>query len=302
MRNVVVVENGNFVSVKNSSLKFRNLITKESHFLPFDEVEILLFINQNSSLSNRVIQQCLNKNIAILFCDEKQKPTTQILSEYGHSQRLKRLKSQLKLTTRAKDRMWRKIIMAKIINQGNCLKYTMEESDTGDFLREQSKTVTEGDRHNIEAVAAKRYFQAAFGKSFKRGRYNDIVNSGLNYGYALIRSVIRKELAIHGFEPSLGIHHVSTENPYNLADDLIEPYRPFVDALVYDQLFIPEREVLNLEEKKLILEIFFEKCVVDGAVMTLTDGIRLTVQSLIPCMENNSASSLVLPYFIEEGK
>lgn len=302
MSSVIYVEHRHFVTVKNDSLKFRNLITKEERYIPFDDVEVLIFANQHCSLSHTVIQQCLTRNVTLLFCDERQTPVAQITSDYGHSQRLKRLRSQINATTRVKDRLWRKIVMAKIVNQGNCLRYIADAEEVGMELRELSKSVTEGDPHNREAYAAKRYFYTLFGDGFKRGRYDDPINSGLNYGYALIRALIRKELAVHGFEVSLGIHHESSENPYNLSDDLIEAYRPLVDMLVYENIFKVNCADFDTEEKKALLNIFFEKCVLDGSVMTITDAVHKTVESLISCLEKNSSAKLLLPYFIEEGQ
>lgn len=302
MKDVIYVEHSHFVTVKNDSLKFRNLITKEERYILFDDVEVLIFANQRCSLSHTVIQQCLVRQVTLLFCDERQSPIAQLTTDYGHSQRLKRLRSQINVTTRVKDRLWRKIVMAKIVNQGNCLRYIADAEEAGIELRNLSKEVTEGDRNNREAYAARRYFYTLFGEGFKRGRYDDPINSGLNYGYALIRALIRKELAFHGFEPSIGIHHESAENPYNLSDDLIEAYRPLVDVLVYENLFKTKCDAFEISEKKALLKIFFEKCVIDGGVTTVTDAIHRTVESLISCLEKNSSAKLLLPYFIEEGQ
>lgn len=157
------------------------------------------------------------------------------------------------------------------------------------------------DRTNRESVAARLYFQNLFGKKFKRGRYDDKINSALNYGYSILRSFIKKELAIHGFEMSLGIKHHSTENPFNLADDIIECYRPFVDSMTYDLIFNKHITNFGVTEKKMMLQILYENCLIDKKIVRLTDGIKITVQSLIKCCEENTPTHLLLPKLIEVG-
>ena len=170
------------------------------------------------------------------------------------------------------------------------------------LLTLSGKQVTEGDPTNREAYAARLYFMTLFGRNFKRGRYDDAVNAGLNYGYAILRALIRRELAVHGLEPSFGVHHESTENPFNLSDDFIEAFRPFVDQHVYERIFSQDVWSFELAEKKGLLEILLEKCIIDGKVYTLTDAIKVSVASFVKCLEKNSSGPLQLPAMIKVGK
>lgn len=302
MRDIILVENHYYVGVKSESFRFVDIIKKEEKFIPFTNVECLIFDHRNSYFSNKMIEACVQKNISVIFCDGKHNPVSVVTSTFGHVQRLKRIKSQLKIDQKTKNRLWRKIIMAKINNQADCLIATTKKKEMGDFLRLVSKQVNEGDTTNREAYAARRYFIELFGSNFKRGRFDDAVNAGLNYGYAIFRAIIKQQLAIHGFEPSIGIHHESTENPFNLSDDIIEVYRPFVDACVYESIFCQNVYSLENENKKELIKLLLENCVIDNKVCTLYDAIKITVESLINCFSNKSASSLKLPTFIEGGK
>ncbi len=195
-----------------------------------------------------------------------------------------------------------KIISSKIINQSECLIAQTNDRIKYNELVITSKEVKEGDIDNREAYAALIYFDCLFGKDFKRGRYQDKINAALNYGYALIRAVIRKELAIAGFEMSIGIFHRSSENPFNLSDDLIEPFRPFIDSIVYEEMIINNAPSFDREQRINLMKIFIEKCIIDNKVYSINDAIKCCVISLIGCLENDSAKHLKLPSFIELRK
>lgn len=214
--------------------------------------------------------------------------------------RLKRIQSQFQLSGRTKDRIWKKIVINKIFNQTRCLENNLHNENVKLMLG-FAKEVSSGDKSNKEAHATRIYFKDLFGKQFKRGRYNDVINSGLNYGYSILRSFINKELAIHGFEMSLGIKHQSKENPFNLADDIIEVFRPFVDNIVYEIVFKKNIDTFDINEKKLLLNVLYERCIIDKKVVRLLDSVKIVIQSLIRCYEENTPTYLLLPKMIEVG-
>ena len=302
MRDIIYVENRYFISSRENALRFHDYINKATHFIAFDDIDILVLDNARSYLSNGVINDCLDRNILILTCDNKHSPKAILSNAFANKKRLERLRNQLQLSYKSKNRLWRKIVMAKINNQADAVTFTVQDGTVHREIIELGKMVTEGDKDNREAVVARKYFRTLFGGNFKRGRFDDVINSALNYGYALVRAVIRRELAICGFEMSFGIHHMSTENPFNLSDDMIEVFRPFVDVLVFEIIVTNDVTVFDYEIKKLLVNIFLEKCVIDGKVMSLTDAVRVTIQSLITCLEDDSSAPLKLPSFIQEGK
>ncbi|MCE5772838.1 type II CRISPR-associated endonuclease Cas1 [Staphylococcus pseudintermedius] len=300
MKDVIYVENHYFVTVKENSIKFRNVIDKSEKFYLFEEIEAIIFDHYKSYFSHKLVIKCIENDIAIIFCDKKHSPLTQLISSYGMTHRLQRIQSQFQLSGRTRDRIWKKIVVNKIINQSKCLENNLHNENVKSLVN-LAKDVSSGDKSNKEAQAARIYFKDLYGKQFKRGRYNDIINSGLNYGYSILRSFIKKELALHGFEMSLGINHRSKENPFNLADDIIEVFRPFVDNIVYEIVFKKNINTFDVNEKKLLLNVLYEKCIIDKKVVRLLDSVKIVIQSLIRCYEENTPTYLLLPKMIEVG-
>lgn len=301
MKNIVYVENKYFVAVTHNGFKLTNLETKEKHYLSFEDVEILIFDNSQCYLSAKVIEKCADNKIGLLFCDRGHSPLSVLESVYGQQNRFERLKCQLSASSKVKGRLWRKIVISKIINQAVCLEKIGTEKESTEVLKSMTKTVTDHDVHNNEACAARLYFKKLFGDDFKRGRTTDLENAGLNYGYAILRALIRRNLVLKGFEPSIGIHHASTENPFNLSDDIIEPYRPFVDYYVFKNILPTNHETLESDDRKNIIKVLLNKCVINNHVMYLQDAIKLTIDSFVSSIEAGSSGRIKLPTFIEGG-
>ena len=298
MKDIIYVEKHHFVTVRENSIKFRNVVDKTEKFFLFDEVECIFFDNPKSYFSQKLVIKCVERHIPLIFCDGKHAPLTELSTNFRSVNRLNRLTLQLQLLMRTKDRLWKKIVTHKIFNQAKCLENNMIYSNKVKELIAISKEVKQGDTTNREALAARIYFKSLYGDKFKRGRYTDVVNSALNYGYAIIRAFIKIELVYHGFEMSIGIKHRSKENPFNLADDIIEVYRPFVDNLVYDLVYNNKIKELDKDSKKVLLNILYEKCIVDKKIIRLLDSIKMTITSLIKCYEDNSPAPITLPLMI----
>lgn len=301
MKNVVYVAKDNFVGVTKNGFKFRNFVQKTEEYFLFDDIGIIVFDAKHCYLSKRVIEESVKHDIAILFCDNKHSPIDVIESIYNQKNRLARLEMQLSLTSKVKGRLWRKIIVSKINNQAQCLKILDKKQQNVQILNSIGKEVVEGDRSKQEAYAAKIYFDTMFGKEFKRGRYDDWINSSLNYGYAILRMLIRREIICHGLEPSFGIGHVSKSNPFNLADDLIEPFRPLLDLYISKNIIFAPKPSLEIEDKLKIIEVLFEKCVVGNEIYYLGDAIKVVVVSYLRSLTEKSASPLKIPEFIQGG-
>lgn len=301
MKDVIYVENHYFVTVKEHSIKFRHTIDKSEQYYMLDDIEALIFDHPRSYFTQKLVAKCIEYNIGIIFCDNTHSPIASISSEYRARHRLKRIQSQLQLLGKTKSRLWKKVVVCKIANQSLSLENNRGESEWTRELLKISKDIRGNDKENREALAARIYFRNLYGVNFRRGRYDDIVNSALNYGYAIVRGFIKKELAYHGVEMSLGFHHHSLENPFNLADDLIEPYRPFVDTYVYDLVYNQHVKEFNKDAKRYMLNVLFVQCIIDKQIVRLVDGIKETVNSYIASLDRNSPSPLILPKVIEVG-
>jgi len=192
--------------------------------------------------------------------------------------------------------MWRDVVVSKITNQAKCLELCGVNDEQVKKVTRLSLQVQSGDPTNIEAQAAVLYFRALFGSSFSRSEENEI-NAALNYGYAIVRGYIARILANYGFEPCLGIHHHSELNNFNLADDLIEPFRPLVDLFVFQNM--PEGNLSPSDKRELCNILNYE--MISGKEHHATAyAIERLVHSLERCM-GDKEESLLLPY-IEELK
>ena len=197
------------------------------------------------------------------------------------------------MTEPAKKRLWKSIVIQKICNQANVLKIC--SIDKWEEVESISLKVKSGDTSNMEGIAAARYFKLLFGKNFTRGSENT-VNAMLNYGYSVLRSMIAKNLVAYGFEPSLGIHHKSVLNSFNLADDMIEPFRPIVDLFV--RIYAEDEEELTTKVKTRLADLLNMNVLINGKYFTCSRAIELQIQSLSGFI-NGRNTELDLPIIVE---
>lgn len=189
--------------------------------------------------------------VTVLLCDEKHLPCAQVLPIDQYCRQRKLLMAQCEMGKPLKKQFWQQIVVQKIRNQASCLR--LSGRDGWEELRQIAGKVLSDDSDNREAVAAALYFPALFGDGFSRGA-DDPRNAALNYGYAILRACIARNLVVHGLEPCIGLHHRSELNNFNLADDLIEPFRPVVDLYVAEN-FSEEDDVLTPRQKAELFNI-----------------------------------------------
>lgn len=206
---------------------------------------------------------------------------------------LKRIELQQAQSKPRLKRIWQKIVIKKIENQAKCLE--LNGTDNVKLLS-ISKSVQSGDVTNREGYAANIYFKLLFGKDFTRDS-ECAQNAALNYGYAIIRSFIAKNLIAYGLEPSLGIHHKNQLNAFNLADDLIEPFRPVIDLAVSKRLDL--KAGFSTAQKAELQHLLNSVCFVDGGRWSVSKASELMIQSLISCFEDDNTSYLKLPEICE---
>ena len=194
-----------------------------------EDLSALLLESRAVSITTAALQELTDHGVTVYLCDETHLPAALVLPMNRHSRQLKLLKGQIAMRRPTQKRVWQGVVMSKISNQARCL--SLLGKDEAEELRALADQVRSGDPDNWEAVAAARYFPALFGAGFTRGE-ECRVNAALNYGYAILRGAVARHLVIRGLEPCLGIFHHSELNRFNLADDLMEPYRPLVDLYV----------------------------------------------------------------------
>lgn len=287
----IIVENPAAVSLRREQLVIH---TDREHSVPIEDISALLLENRQTTITTAALSRLGQCGCAVFICDEKHMPCAVLMPYQQHSRGLAVLRLQMSLTEPAKKRLWQSIVKAKIRNQSICLQLTGHSAEA-DTLLAMAERVRSGDSENVEAVAAQMYFPVLFGAGFTRGEENGI-NAGLNYGYAVLRGCIARHLAVYGFLPSLGLHHRSTLNAFNLADDLIEPFRPVIDLIVSHSM--EEEMELSPPQKRLLFNCLNLDILSGGQHHSVAYAVERLVQSLGRTMEQPE-KGLTLPTLLE---
>lgn len=237
MSSVVHITNANELSISNNQLVMSNIEMediKKVNKISLKDILAVIIENCRCKITGILQLRLSEKNIPLIICNEKHQPVLHSLGLYNHFQVTMRINEQVNWLDRKKNKLWSEIVAQKIKNQRILLKFLDKSKNTISKLGMYEKNILiEGkEAEHQEAIAARIYFQELFGKKFKRFD-DDGINSALNYGYALLRSLISSKIVAKGFHPSLGIHHKSQFNNYNFSDDIIEIFRPMVDYVVY---------------------------------------------------------------------
>ena len=264
--------------------------------IPLEDINCILIENQSVTLSAYLLQKVADSGIAFYVCDEKHLPNAVLLPMVRHSRHFKILKYQMETGKPLQKRLWQQVVIQKIRNQALCLQ--LLELDGHEELLRMCKEVQSGDRTHVEAKAAAYYFRCMYGLGFSRGN-DHIINSALNYGYAIIRGMIARSIICYGLEPSIGIFHQSELNNYNLADDMIEPFRPLVDLYVSSHFDISEIDsTLTPEMKKGLFGIINFDMSVKGDMRIVSNCIDMLIASYSSALQGNR-TELDLPELIQ---
>lgn len=275
-RTVVITKQAK-ISYKNRFLVVKQDIDEK--YIHLSEIDTIIVDSISVSISSYLLKELVNNKINIIFCDEKHNPFGELQPFYSRHNSSKKITNQTKWTIKEKDNLWMYIVKNKITNQAFLLKKI--KSKQANLIFSYIDEVTIGDKTNREGHAAKVYFNSLFGKKFVRGE-NDNINIALNYGYAILLSTISKEIVNNGYLTQLGIHHKNEFNPFNLACDLMEPFRIIIDSFVY---YNKERE-LDTNYKLDIVNIFNNTYSYNKKKYTLKDIITLYVKNTLEYFEN----------------
>jgi CRISPR-associated protein Cas1 len=267
----------------NSSLPedFKSEATKT---IPIEDIGIVVLDNKRITITQGVMEALLENNAAVVTCNESHLPIGMHLPLVGNTTQTERMRYQIEASLPLKKQLWQQTISAKIQNQAAVLKQ-MRGTEVRNMLKWASE-VKSGDSENLEARAAVYYWQNAFPmiENFTRSREGVSPNNLLNYGYAILRAIVARALVSSGLLTTLGIHHRNKYNPFCLADDVMEPYRPYVDKLVmqlYDKY--PDCEELTKELKAELLSIPVLDVVINGKRSPLMIAVSTTTSSLQKC-------------------
>ena len=287
----LMVENPAQISLRNGLLVIR---TDREHTVPLEDISALLLESRQSTVTAAALAQLGRCGCAVYLCDEKHVPCAVLTPYQQHSRALAVLRTQLDASEPLKKRLWQSVVKAKIANQALCLRLAGREEGAASLSSLEAR-VRSGDSENAEATAAQLYFPLLFGEGFTRGDESER-NAGLNYGYAILRGCVARTLTVYGFLPALGLHHRSTLNAFNLADDLMEPFRPLVDLLVLSSM--DPKDELTPERKRLFFNLLNLDILSGGQRHSVSYAVDLLVQSLRRALEEKTPE-LTLPTLID---
>lgn len=290
---VIYIEKSDYLRLYLDNLK---VVREDTEILiPLTDIHTIIVDNQQTVVTARLLNKLADYHILLIFCDEKHLPNIYALSPHSHHQTSRVLERQVQWSPEIKGLMWQKLIQIKINNQVSVLAHLRKDSTSIETLQRYSDDVSFADQTNREGHAAKLYFKNLFGSTFIRDRDSfDGINSGLNYGYIVLRSTVARTIVAYGLQPSFGIGHYNQYNAFNLADDLIEPFRPVIDLWI--SIMCQEDSYLDLKTKQKIVHLISNnKLLIGNQKQTILNAIELLVQSFIKGMNENNTELLVYP-------
>ena len=260
--------------------------------LSIEDIAWLILDTPQVSLTGSLLSALAGAGVAMIVPDDKHHPSGVLLPFHQHHAQAHVAHAQVGMSLPLKKRMWQGIIVAKITNQAAALDALGR--DRAQTLRAMAGRVGSGDPDNIEAQAARTYWLALFDK-FTRSDESDRRNSLLNYGYAVLRAAVARACVASGLLPAFGLHHASKVNAFNLVDDLIEPFRPFVDLSAHARALETEGDVLTVDDRRHMANILNDTAAIGAERMTLLAATEATAMSLVRSIEHSSALLLQLP-------
>lgn len=293
IKRTIYVGNPAYLSLKNAQMILRRPDVEQDVSIPIEDMGLLVLDNQQITVTQGLMAQLLANNCAVVTCDNKCMPVGLLLPLDGHTLQSERFRAQIDSSKPLRKQLWQQTVQAKIANQATIL-HQLTGAEVGN-MRAWVNAVRSGDADNLEARAAAYYWRNFFpdDQDFTRDRDGWPPNNLLNYGYAILRAIIARSLVGSGLLPTLGIHHHNKYNAYCLADDIMEPYRPFVDKLVkqmmgkYDDIW-----QLNTDMKRDLLAIPTLDVKINGRRSPLLIAATITTSSLAKCFAGETKTIL----------
>jgi CRISP-associated protein Cas1 len=267
-------------------------LPEETKTVPIEDIGIVITDHQQITISQALLTKLLENNVAFITCDNRHHPTGLLLNLDGHSLQSAKFQAQIEATVPLKKQLWQQTVSYKINNQAALLENIRVPAKN---MRNWANEVKSGDAENHEAVAAAYYWKNIFPDflEFKREREGAPPNNLLNYGYSILRAVVARSIVASGMLPTLGIFHKNQYNAYCLADDIMEPYRPFVDKVVVNIVHLNGKFLeLTPSMKKDLLNIPAMDVIINNEKSPLMVAVQKTTASLSKCFEGTQRKIL----------
>ena len=282
----VVVNSHCKLSYQNNHLVYKSL--EKTEMIHLSEIDILILETTDIVISTMLIKRLVDEKTLVIFCDDKRLPTAYLNPYYGKHDSSLQISKQINWKQEIKEIIWTNIICQKIINQSNFID-ELGFKEKYQSLIDLYNNIERYDPTNREGHAARIYFNTLFGNNFTREEETDI-NAGLNYGYTILMSMFAREIVACGCITQLGLKHANQFNQYNLACDLMEPFRPIIDRIIYSN-----RYTMFTDMKKSLLNIFNERYLYNGKEMYLINIVSEYTKATIKSLNKNMEE---IPQFI----
>ena len=276
IKRIIDISTPAYLFLKNQQLIIQN--DDKTTSIPIEDIGIVILDNHSIRCTQGFLNACFENNTLVVISDKKHLPSAVLLPLSGHSIQSRILAIQCNITKPTQKKIWQEIIKAKIRAQARVLDSIAANAK---YIINLIPKVRSGDPNNIEAQAARYYWQELFGKSFRRSDYNNNINHLLNYGYAIMRGACARAIVGGGLHPSIGIHHHNQYDSFCLADDLIEPLRPIVDMNVYDIINETKSDVtINKDIKAKLLRSLSMPCEIESRKLPLMVALHSYIASI----------------------
>lgn len=288
-----------FTSPVCLSLKDRQIVitfkdNKDMVMRPIEDIGFVIVENPQVSISVPLLNELADNNVSVVFCDKKLMPKTMLMTLEGNTTQQESYRYQLDASAPTKKNVWKQLVECKIRNQALLLN---KVGRNGDVLKQYYMNVKSGDTDNREGAAAREYWGRIFDEGFKREREGLPPNNLLNYGYTILRAAVARALIGSGLYPAFGVFHRNRYNAFPLADDVMEPYRPFVDEIVYHLYYDGAVSELDNQSKGKLLRVLFSDVKMGKVTRPLENALSLTTASLLRVYKGD-ADKLSLPKII----
>lgn len=294
LKRTLVFQNPMQLTLKNQQIVIAcKEFPSETTTVPIEDVGAVILEHQQTSVTLPLMNALCDANVQIVLCNNKGMPNAMLQNISNNNLQGEILRNQIECGEVLKKQLWKQIVEAKILNQAALLE---KNGIAVNVLKPYYSNVKSGDSDNREGVAARIYFQKLFGMNFIRDRKLSGINALLNYGYSILRAAVARALVSSGLFPALGIFHHNRSNAFPLADDIMEPFRPFVDEVVYNLTMIGKLE-LTTEVKRELINVLYADTVFDKVTRPLMVGLSLTSASLTKCYSKEQ-TKLSLPKLI----
>lgn len=247
------------------------------------EISTLMIETTAVSITAALISELIKKKVKVIFCDEKRNPAAELMPFYGSHDTSAKIRKQMEWEKDIKTAVWTEIVTEKIRKQKEILEFLGKEE--AQLLRQYIEKMEFGDITNREGHAAKVYFNALFGKSFSRTE-DSMINAALNYGYSIILSVFSREIVANGYITQIGLFHDNMFNQFNLASDLMEPFRVIIDKAVYNMTFTE----FGKSEKMHIVNLLNSEIKIANRIENVNNAIKIYVKSIFNALEDRDVS------------